>query len=173
MSGSEELFPASFGKQQIKRASNWVARHERGLSDAEAKEFENWLAEAPSNEACFFEQQIEWASFDAMDEWRPTYASRPNPDLLKAPGENWGNLLAISGVAAALVLGAFFVSSSFLVSDTLEEFHGVVYKSQNNEKHFLDDGSSFYLLAGSEMEVKNFRIRRGRSHLFEERRNSR
>ena len=64
----------SFSRKQVEQASKWVARHERGLSDTEQRAFEKWLAESPEHEACFFEHQVEWASFDVMDEWKPAYS---------------------------------------------------------------------------------------------------
>jgi transmembrane sensor len=154
MSGPENKFPSSFSEEQIEQASQWVARHERGLSEEETRAFEQWLSENPSNEACFFEHQVAWASFDVMDEWKPAYSSPPNPDLFETkPKRKWTSFIPYGGLAAAVLLGFFLLQISLQKTDDAETFVATTYKSQTNEKHFLDDGSSFYLLPGSEVRV--------------------
>ena len=154
MNGPEEQFSSSFSREQIEQASQWLARHERGLSEAEQRAFEQWLSEDPGNEDCFFEHQVAWASFDVMDEWKPTYSRTPNPDLFEAnPKSKWSKFVPFGGLAAAVLLGLFFLQMSLQETGNSEGFAGTTYKSQNNEKHFLEDGSSFYLLPGSEVRV--------------------
>lgn len=151
MNDPENQFSSSFSGEQDEQASQWVARHERGLSEEEIREFDQWLSN-PSNEDCFFEHQVAWASFDVMDEWKPTYSRTPNPDLFEAkPKGMWSKFAPYGGLAAAVLLGFFLLQVSLQTTD--EAAVATSYKSQSNEKHFLEDGSSFYLLPNSEVRV--------------------
>jgi transmembrane sensor len=154
MNGTENQFSSSFSREQEEQASQWVARHERGLSEEETRAFEGWLAEEPSNEACFFEHQVAWASFDVMDEWKPAYSGTPNPDLFEArPKNRWSSFFPYVGLAAAVLLGVILLQITRQNAEDSETVGVTTYRSQNNEKHFLEDGSSFYLLSGSEVKV--------------------
>lgn len=155
MSDPENNFLSSFSEEQIERAAQWVAWHERGLSEDETRAFEQWLSEDPGNEACFFEHQVAWASFDVMDEWKPAYSSPPNPDLFESkPKSRWSKFIPLGGLAAAIWLGFFFLQISLQDGNESDLAVWSSYKSQSNEKHFLEDGSSFYLLPNSEVRVK-------------------
>ncbi len=160
-----------FSRKQIERASKWLARHERGLSEAEQRAFELWLSENPENEACFFEQQVEWAAFDVMDEWKPAYSGPPNPDLFESRSKRrWQTFFACGGIAAVVALGLWSFSPSADVESESVVAAGTVYKSRTFEKHFLEDGSSFYLLPDSEVvvsftrEERNIEFVSGESH---------
>lgn len=154
MNGPEKPFSDLFSPEQNEHASQWVALHERGLSQDEQHAFEQWLAEDPNNEACFFEHQVAWAGFDVMDEWKPTYSRTPNPDLFEtSPKSKWSKFVPLGALAAAVLLGFYLLQLSLLKTDDLQAEVVTSYKSQSNEKHFLEDGSSFYLLANSEVRV--------------------
>lgn len=154
MNRPEKPFSDLFSPEQNEQAAQWVALHERGLSEDERHAFEQWLAEDPNNEACFFEHQVAWASFDVMDEWKPAYSRTPNPDLFEAPAKSkWSKFVPLGGLAAAVLLGFYLLQLSLLRTDDTELVVATSYKSQSNEKHFLEDGSSFYLLANSEVRV--------------------
>ena len=154
MNHSENQFSPSFSREQIEQASLWLSRRERGLSESEKNAFEHWLSEDPSNETCFFEHEVAWASFDVMDEWRPAYSRPPNPDLFETRAErkrNW--FIGLGGLAAAVLFGFFLLQFVRPSADHNSLVAAKTYTSQNNEKHFLEDGSSFYLLPGSELSV--------------------
>ena len=154
MNGPEKPYSDLFSPEQNEQASQWVALHERGLSEDEQHAFEQWLAEDPNNEACFFEHQVAWVSFDVMDEWKPAYSLTPNPDLFEtSPKNRWSKFASLGGLAAAVLLGFYLLQLSLLKTDDSPSLVATSYKSQSNEKHFLEDGSSFYLLANSEVRV--------------------
>ena len=154
MKSPKENFSSSFNREQIEQASGWLAAQERGLSKAEEHEFEQWLSEDPGNEDCFFEHQVAWASFDVMDQWKPGYSNAPNPDLFETRTKRkWTGFLSLGGLAAAILLGFFFLQTTLRNSDDTETVAATTYKSQSNEKHFLEDGSSFYLLPDSVVRV--------------------
>jgi len=164
MSDPGNKSPSSFSEEQIEQASQWVARHERGLSEEETRAFERWLSENPINEACFFEHQVAWASFDVMDEWKPAYISPPNPDLFESkPKSMWRKFAPYGRLAAAVLLGFFLLQISLQKTGDAEMFVATIYRSQTNEKHFLDDGSSFQagdktFKASGEMGLRDIRI---------------
>lgn len=152
MMGGEENM--AFSRKQIEQASKWVARHERGLTEPEQVAFDEWLAEDAGNEACYFEQQVVWASFDVMDDWKPAYSDPPNPDLFESREKRgWRYFMLYGGMAAMLMLGLWVYSLNHSVSSDLNNAVEVVYQSENYEKHFLEDGSSFYLFPDSEVKV--------------------
>lgn len=154
MSGPENQFSPSYSRKQVKQASQWIARRERGLSEAEKAAFEQWLSEDSSNEACFFEHEVAWASFDVMDEWKPAFSRPPNPDLFESRTERkWNRFIPYGGLAAAVLLGFFLLQLSRPNTENTGQTSAITYSSRNNEKHFLDDGSTFYLLPGSELRV--------------------
>lgn len=154
MNGSEEKFSSSFSPEEIEQAARWVARHERGLFGEEKRAFEQWLSENPNHEACFFEHQVAWAGFDVMDDWKPAYSSPPNPDLFEdKPKGKWSGFIPYGGLAAAILLGFFLLQTSLREGNESSLIVPTTYKAQNNEKHFLEDGTSFYLLADSEVRV--------------------
>ena len=159
MNGPDNQFSSEFSREQEEQASQWVARHERGLSGEETRAFQRWLSEDPTNEACFFEHQVAWAGFDVMDEWKPTYSGTPNPDLFEArPKRRWSSFFPYAGLAAAVLLGFLLLQISRQETNETETLVAVTYKSKSNEKHFLEDGSSFYLLSGSEVRGEVFVI---------------
>ena len=132
----------------------WLSRRDRGLSESEKNAFEQCISEDESNEACFFEHEVAWASFDVMDEWRPAYSRPPNADLFETRAErqrNW--FIGLGGLAAAVVFSLFLFQVVRPSADDNDLVAAKTYISQNNEKHFLEDGSSFYLLPGSELTV--------------------
>ncbi len=154
MKDPEEQFSSAFTQEQIEQAAQWVARHERGLSEEETQAFQQWLSEDSDNEACFFEHQVAWASFDVMDEWKPAYSSAPNPDLFESHSQRkWWGFLPLAGLAAAVLLGFFLLQFTRPQTRELETVLVTTYRSNNYEKHFLEDGSSFYLLPGSEVRT--------------------
>lgn len=154
MTGPEKEFSFAFSREQNEQASKWLARQERGLSEAEQQAFEGWLSEDPGNEACFFEHQVAWASLEVMDEWKPTYSRTPNPDLFEARQiRKWRSFLALGGLAAAVLFGFFVLQFTSRNTDDMEKVVVTAYESRSNEKHFLEDGSSFYLLPDSEVRV--------------------
>ena len=154
MNGPENPSTPSFSREQEEQASRWVARHERGLSEDEKRAFGQWLSESPANEACFFEHQVAWAGFDFMDEWKPAYSSPPNPDLFEAKSKRrMSGFIPFGGFAAAILLGLWLFQLSVLNNGDQQNLVGRTYQSRSYEKHFLEDGSSFYLFPGSEVRV--------------------
>lgn len=167
MNDPENQSSAQFSREQENQASHWVARHERGLSADETREFERWLSEDSTNENCFFEHQVAWASFDVMDEWRPTYSSAPNPDLFEnRKKKSWMRLLPYMGLAAAIAFGIWIGLLQKVRNDDTDI--GISYVSQKNEKYFLEDGSSFYLRPDSEIIVKYSEIGRNIEFVYGE-----
>lgn len=90
-------------------AAGWLARLDRGLDDAEATAFTEWLAVDPEHTDAFERQRRNWKRLNTLAEWRPEHAERPNPDLL-APGRTknrpwrpWLSLVGL-GIAASITL---------------------------------------------------------------------
>ena len=95
-----------------------------------------------------------WASFDVMDQWKPAYSSPPNPDLFDPKaGRRMNGFLCYGGMAALLAIGIWFTASNSSREEDSPLADSPVYKSSTYEKHFLSDGSSFYLIPNSEVRV--------------------
>ncbi len=144
-----------FSKKQKKQASLWVAKHERGLTQSEELEFQQWLKEDSSNEDCYFEQNVIWGTFDPLEDWKPKYSSEPNADLFEKPKKLKQALTyPIVGLAAILAIGFVYFSQITVSVKEQPRAELVEYFAENNERHFLEDGSSFYLKQGSRLKVE-------------------
>ncbi len=154
MDGHYKTFLKTFDKAQRQQAAEWVTLHERGLTDEEKSAFEKWLSKDPSNEACFFEYQVTLAGFEAMDEWKPAYSTSPNPDLLDNKSHVKTKVfVALGGLAAAITIAVSLLTIMQFGTGNAEQVIVKTYQAQSYEKHFLDDGSAFYLQKGSEVAV--------------------
>jgi hypothetical protein len=56
-------------------------------------------------------------------------------------------------MAALLAIGIWFTASNSSREEDSQLADSPVYKSSTYEKHFLSDGSSFYLIPNSEVRV--------------------
>jgi transmembrane sensor len=160
-----------FTREQFEQATDWVAKAERGFTVDEQAAFDSWLAADPRHAESHFEAQVEWTSLDTLDECKPNFDINPNPDLLAPrPRRAVRRYISFAGIAAALMVGFTLFWNSPVPDDSTVQTPGITYRSMANEKHFLSDGSSFYLLADSELEVaytqqeRSIRFIRGEAH---------
>ena len=144
-----------YSEKQIDEATRWVLRHEEGLSDLQKSEFEAWKMENPDNENCFFEYQMDWTGLDTVRFWKPQLSETPNPDLFVEHSSNkrqyWIPAFAIAaclliGFAVLQITSSSSPSSPSTTTVQMESYEG-------GKKHFLKDGSSFYLREGSQISV--------------------
>lgn len=151
---------SEYSKKQIDEAIRWVLRHEEEMTEEQLRAFSRWKKEHPNNEKCFFEHQVGWVSFDSMRFWKPDMSHDPNPDLFASgSGEHrhqryWVTALSL---AACLLVGfGFFFQVQRSKTDipmSLQSPSVAVETYEGGKKHFLSDGSSFYLKEGSVLEV--------------------
>ncbi len=86
-------------------ASEWVAKHDRGLDGAEQDEFCDWLLERPRRRRVYLKLLNLWRELDVLADWRSQHGPNPNPDLL-ANGSNkrsHGTSILI-GIAMGLIV---------------------------------------------------------------------
>lgn len=92
-------------------AASWVLRCDRGLTPAEQDEFSAWLAADPRHGDRLARHRRHWKQLDALAEWRPEHAARPNPDLLAPPlrvrFRRWRPAGLALAAAAALTFGIY------------------------------------------------------------------
>lgn len=161
-------------------AAVWLARRDRGLSAAEAREFERWVAD-PACAQALRELEGPFGALDRAAQLRPGDGATPDPDLLQpareparvASGARRGRWvrLGVGGLAAAaaLALGIFLHSTGPAVPDALAPRRVVRLEPQ---RLTLPDGSRVELKPGSAVEpaftpeVRRVRLRRGGEAYF-------
>lgn len=156
MSDHKEPSDSSREERISREASDWLARHDRGLTAEEQDAFFDWLAKDPEHSESYATRERVWRSMDLLAEWRPEHSVEPNPDLLAvSSGHSWiGWVKRYSGLAALLVLGlALWVflgrddgaSVMLLASGESARFY---------EHHVLQDGSVVELNRGAQVSVR-------------------
>lgn len=63
-------------------ASEWVARHDRGLSGAEQDHYLSWLAADPRHAEAIARERRTWEAFDRLAGLQTSLQAIPDPDLL-------------------------------------------------------------------------------------------
>lgn len=96
-----------FTEKQQAAAAAWMARRDRGLSQAEEESYRTWLAEDPEHAQAIQYFEEVWRFCDRLTKWHPVPGKQPNPDLL-APRPTRSRLLIVmaplAGIAAILAL---------------------------------------------------------------------
>lgn len=142
---------SNYSNKQIDEAVNWVLIHEGEMSEAQIIDFDEWKKQRHDNEICFFEHQLEWSNLDSMRHWSPQISDNPNPDLFVNDGSALLKYCIPLVSIAACVLVFFNV---FIKSQKPNIWQETVVESyEGGKKHFLSDGSSFYLKVGSDIHV--------------------
>lgn len=146
-----------FDKARIKQeASDWVAKHDRGLSADEQDAFFEWLAESPAHSEAYSRRQIVWKEMNVLADWRPEHSEEPNPDLLAvSPAKTkilW--FRAIAGIAALLVVGLFIGSNLRQSNQSDRVLLASGETAQFYEHHVLEDGSTVELNRGAQVLVR-------------------
>ncbi|MBI5381438.1 MAG: FecR domain-containing protein [Opitutae bacterium] len=149
--------------QEIRElASRWIVRRDRGLSAAEAIEFELWLAADERHAAAVRQADAAWAMLDRIpDDTARAALARPQRRSMAA-WRWWGGLAA----ALALACGGWLWSSRNVPLPT------VPISLDTNQARWreLPDGSTVRLNAGSEMSEaytsteRRVRVTQGEAH---------
>ena len=158
----------TWGKQGVQKyrviraeASQWVAKHDLGLSDAEQHAFLDWLAEDPRHSQLFDEQIEMWQSFDVLEQWRPQHSTVPNPDLLATTGKDkryylpWvAACLGIAAITVLILTGVLFWQQSPSVDrEPALQYLADSSMSKGYERHQLQDGTTVQLNRNSQVAV--------------------
>ena len=146
-------------------AAGWLARRDRGLSEAERVAYEQWLHESPAHAAAIARLERSWSRLDGLRALAPPPRGPANPYLL-APRRRrawiWPSVLA---AAAALAVAAL----SWWSPETEQEEERVAALAGPTQMT-LEDGSLVELNAGAEIELRwtperrGVRLRRGEVH---------
>lgn len=146
-------------------AARWLARRDRGLSEAERVAYEQWLNEKPAHAAAIARVERSWARLDALRSLAPAPGAPVDADLL-APRRRrtwiWPSALA---AAAALAVAALSWWSPVAEREVQR-----VETQAGPAQMTLEDGSLVELNAGAEIELRwtserrGVRLRRGEAH---------
>ena len=136
-------------------ASEWSAKRDDGFKAEDQDAFFEWLATDPRHKAVYPERLAFWGEMDDLSDWRPEHSLEPNPDLLasRTPRPWRARLWALGGMAAAFVLGLFFVaqkSGDGSNDSRILAFGGAA----SYENYVLEDGSIVELNQGAEVSVQ-------------------
>ena len=146
-----------FNEARIKQeASDWVAKHDCGLSAEEQDAFFEWLAENPAHSEAYSRRQIVWKEMNVLADWRPEHSEEPNPDLLAvSPAKSkvaW--YWAVAGFAALLAVGLFIGSNLRQSNQSDRILLASGESAQFYEYHVLEDGSKVELNRGAQALVR-------------------
>ncbi len=142
-------------------ASEWIARLDRGLSDAGKEELKRWLEESPKHQAVFNEFQQNWDDLDRLAGFHVVYSSKEDPSLLvhdqsKPSGASiWNHWRVLSAMAALLLL-----SFSVILFQQLTKSEVRYVRNTDNilveriDSLDLEDGSQIQLNRGSLVSVE-------------------
>lgn len=155
--------PASVELETV--AARWLARRDAGLTEAEAREFEAWLAAAPEHAAAWAELESAWLAFDQP---RETGVAEAMVRELAARQRRrrWkiyrGLAAGVATAAAASVALLLFRASP--APPTMTPASASVVTSlqvSRPERRVLEDGSIVELHAGARIAVEYLSGRRG------------
>jgi transmembrane sensor len=160
------------------QAAAWVLRCDRGLTPAEQDELSTWLAADPRHGAQLARHRRHWRRLDALADWRPEHATRPNPDLLAPPLRArirpWAVATTLAA-AAAVVLGIYVFRALQPTGDPLRSGPGAaIAHAPPPRQRVLPDGSKVELNQGAEFSVeftpteRRVHFERGEAHFFVE-----
>lgn len=154
---SEEQNSRDFNEARIKQeASDWVAKHDRGLTAEEQDAFFEWLADSPAHSEAYSRRQIVWKEMNVLADWRPEHSDEPNPDLLAiSPAKAkivW--YWSVAGIAALLVVGLFIGSNLRQSNQSDRVLLASGESAQFYEHHVLEDGSTVELNRGAQVLVR-------------------
>lgn len=157
------------------QAAAWVLRSDRGLSPTEQDEFSAWLAADPAHGAQLARHRRHWRRLDALAEWRPEHAARPNPDLLAPPlrmrMQRWQRPAFAILAAAAAVAFAIFLARPRAPHADAPSTSPVAAKSVSGPR-VLPDGTIVEVNRDAEFSVhftateRRVRLERGEAHFF-------
>lgn len=146
-----------FDEARIKQeASDWVAKHDRGLTAEEQDAFFEWLADSPFHSEAYSRRQIVWKEMNVLADWRPEHGEEPNPDLLAvSPAKaKIVRYRSIAGIAALLVVGLFLGTQMRQSNQNDRVLLSSGASAQFYEHHVLEDGSTVELNRGAQALVR-------------------
>ncbi|MSU48785.1 MAG: DUF4880 domain-containing protein, partial [Opitutus sp.] len=131
-------------------AADWLARHNGGLSVAERKEFEAWLAAAPSHAAAFAVMEETWSRLNESRQQGHADAVWADIELRRREKAAWRRRTwSALGAAAAVVVLLAVLQRKSSVTDSVAP----AAVASRAAIRTLTDGSKVALNAGAEIEV--------------------
>lgn len=132
-------------------ASEWLVKHDRGLTPAQQDEFLQWHAADPAHRESFRRHRLLWKDFNALAQWRPEHATVPNPDLLARPRRHHRLSWALPLAAAAAVIIA---TGAFHLGSRRGNAGPVAFEATTYRQETLPDGSLVDLNRGAHLVVQ-------------------
>jgi transmembrane sensor len=157
-------------------ASEWLARHDRGLTATEQDAFSQWLAADPRHRAAWAEHRWGWEELDRLAGLPAAMSARPNPDLLAPRSRAWPRAwfasrpLATLGALAATLVLALLGFRWWLSPPAAREPGADLPALPLIEQRSLADGSSVQLNRGAVITAsfspveRRVRLERGEAH---------
>jgi transmembrane sensor len=163
--GTSARFPSGDSDGQTRAAldaaaADWLIAHDRGLTAAEQREFERWLATGPREAQAWDEAQRAWSKLDRLPELSPVAAV----GRARMRARTW--LAAAAAAAAAVAL--FFVVQPQSSHETIASMPGLVRHAP--ELRTLSDGTLVRLNVDSAVTEhftagwRRVRLERGEAH---------
>jgi transmembrane sensor len=138
----------------LEQAASWLARRDRGLSQAEQDAYLEWLQSDPRHAEALKRCAATLERMMRLYEWQPSHTSEPNENLF-APARRrfgWGNAgLATLAAAAAVALAVFWQQPADPGGDDTLVAHPYL---RVNERIALPDGSRVELNQDCQVVVR-------------------
>lgn len=147
---------------------DWLAAHDRGLTDPEKTAFRAWLSASPTHAAAWEKVNAVWASYDEapdplLESWRnQALATRPQawrPSYLQAAA---AAIVIVLGGGAFAVMGLKMLPASHLrPGHEIASAAEVTYSAGPSQRNVvLPDGTRVQLDARSSISVRHGTVRR-------------
>lgn len=149
-------------------AAQWLARRDRGLTAPEQDAYLQWLRESPQHGATIARLEQSWVRLDQLTQWHPAHSSQPNPDLLAPPRRRHWIPVALSTLAAAIIVGGAVWWS--LPTPAIPQHRSIIHPGP--QRMTLDDGSIVELNSDAKVDVaytterRGVRLIRGEAHFI-------
>jgi transmembrane sensor len=142
-------------------AARWIARRDRGLTEAEQAAYLQWLREDPRHEAAMVRPEKNWSALDQLAGQIEAQGGPPNPDLLAPRRRTFWSWTPILAAAAAAAVALIYFSGApgsgpqpARADSAGNETKGPGLIRIQPERLTLEDGSIVELNAQGKVEVQ-------------------
>lgn len=129
----------------LDQASEWLAKVDRGLSEAEQRAMHDWVHANPNHRRSLFEMASLWDSMSMLSELSAMFPLEEAP----APRKSFAYPASVAACLSALAigLGLLWINSNMLLQTQFQTAIG------EHSQHKLNDGSTIHLNTNSRLRI--------------------
>ena len=106
-------------EQLVAEASEWIAKMDKGLSDADAETLLAWIRADPRNEAELLKMARMWDKMDSLARLSEVFPHAL--ETVTPPARQWGRRLAMAASFVVVVTG-FVIAAMFMNEASMKRF---------------------------------------------------